>query len=248
MGLGVILLAISQISLSQKIAQADEEARPANLDVTMIMPIECQTCFDPQHILTAIARQPVTITDENIIAYPSEQASNLIAKHGLSILPAVIISGETEKENVKDFFSPQTRKSKDDLVWTQIPPPYIDLESSEIKGSVSLTLLNKESCEECYDVNKHASILAQNFGMTIQNVESVDSTSAKGRELIKTYNLTALPTAIVSSDAAAYAIFTNAWNTVGSTEEDGSYIFRNLNVMGPYFDLETQTVVIPNTK
>lgn len=243
MSLGVILLLLAQFSLSQSIAEAREAARPAALAITTIIPIDCSACFDAARIIDALKTQPVAITEEQTIAYPSEQADELIAKHALTTLPAVLISGETTKENIASVLAPQTRAGKDALVWTNTPPPYVDIADGSVKGIVSVILLGNEACGACYDVEKHPKILTQSFGMNLANTETVDISSARGQELKRTYAITAVPTAIVSQGATAYPSFVNAWKSVGSVEEDGSFVFRNLAVLGTYFDFATRSIV-----
>lgn len=247
MSAGVLLLLFAQLSLSQQIADAKEAARPADIEIIAIVPLECELCFDASRIVQALKTQPVAITQERTIAYPSEQADELIAKHALTTLPAVIISGETSKENIASVLAPQTRASEDALVWTNTPPPYVDLKDGTTKGVVSVILLTNEACDACYDAQNHPKILTQSFGMSLANTETVDIASARGAKLRGTYGITAVPTAIVSQDAAAYPSFVNAWKSVGSVEEDGSFVFRDLAALGAYYDLTTRSVVTPQT-
>ena len=129
-----------------------------------------------------------------------------------------------------------------------MPPPTLDLITGEVLGRVEIMLLTDPSCADCYDVRVHEAILKRSFGMAIASTRTIERASSEGRDLMARYDITALPTAILSQNASLYSTFVGAWKSVGSTEEDGAFVFRNLAVLGAYLDLKTGDLVRPNTQ
>ena len=70
----------------------------------------------------------------------------------------------------------------------------------------------------------------------------MEKDSKEGQGLIKKYTLERLPTLILSKDLDVYGIeIIKAMNQVGSVEEDGSYITRDIAL--PYLDLNANKVI-----
>ena len=76
--------------------------------------------------------------------------------------------------------------------------------------------------------------------------KTVDIASDEGKALIKKYSIKSVPTIILSKDADAYPALKQIWQQVGSVEEDGNYVFREVTQMGSYKDLTTGDVVNGN--
>ncbi|MBS3111939.1 hypothetical protein J4459_01610 [Candidatus Woesearchaeota archaeon] len=100
-----------------------------------------------------------------------------------------------------------------------------------------------ESCSSCYDVKTFGQILSRNLGIKIKNENNIDFKTTEGKKLIETYAIKKLPAIIISSDVKEYPGAFKVLEGVGSVENDGSYVFRNNEVLGNYKDLETGKVV-----
>ena len=50
---------------------------------------------------------------------------------------------------------------------------------------------------------------------------------------------------MVSPDAKYYAAFINAWQTVGSAEQDGWFAMRKPEILGAYKDMQTNKIINP---
>ena len=119
----------------------------------------------------------------------------------------------------------------------------MDITEKKVKGLVTLTLLDDKSCIECYNVSLHKLVLDR-FNMYIEDERMVDITDSEGKYLINKYSITQVPTIILSGEVSEYTALTNIWDQVGTVEEDGSYVFRKLEVMGTYKDLTADKVVV----
>ena len=74
----------------------------------------------------------------------------------------------------------------------------------------------------------------------------VDISSAEGKALVEKYAIKKVPTVVISGDLREYEGFDTVWGQVGSIEEDGTYVFRQLEVLSQnivYKDLTTGEVV-----
>ena len=117
-------------------------------------------------------------------------------------------------------------------------PPYYDVETDNVKGLVTVISITAPDCEECLELT--AMVTALENALTIGSVVEVAYGSAEAQSYIDKYALEAVPSIILSSDAAVYNGFADAWETYGSVEEDGSFVLRN-NVP-PYLDAATGEV------
>ncbi len=211
----------------------------------VLAPATCTTCAN----LTAIGEQlkqfGVAIVSETKFTPESEDGKRLIQAYGITKLPAVILS-----EGAKEYdMIVQTWKQVGDVapdgsyVLRQINPPYYDLASQKVKGAVSLTNIVDASCATCYNVSLHKSILT-NFGVVIAMEKTLDISSMDGKQLVSQYNISKVPTIIMTGDQALYPSLMQVWLSVGSVEKDGAYVFRSIDQLQmPYKDLVTGKIV-----
>jgi hypothetical protein len=126
-------------------------------------------------------------------------------------------------------------------------PPYLNLSAGKIMGFVDLIYIADASCKECYNVTLHKAILEDptSLGMQINEEEYADVSSARGKQLVQKYNITTVPSVIVSREASAYPTFENGWLKIGTKEPDGNYVFRNNELLKglAYKDLVTGKIM-----
>lgn len=346
------LTTVSGLSLADR--EAKETARPANMVVTTIASPSCTDCFPLDSVLASLASQPVNLEEHRTVSFPSDEATGLISTYNIQRLPAIILTGETDKENVRSFLSSIADVRNGAMVWTPpqpvymdaatgeeigrvsitvirdascsectdpsntiaqlermgvrqesltmldwktseaqqligtyaltaVPalilsseaglyppvvqawtgfgtttedgtfvasmriPPYTELPGGRIRGNVHLTAITDAACSSCYDVGAHRKILEQNFGVRIADETTADINSASGKQLAAQYGITAVPMILLTGDTKAYPNLVTAWKQIGSIEEDGTLVFRDVGVMGTYYDLRKGTVINPSS-
>lgn len=232
----ILLFSITQTfsinsALKDKTEKAKELAKPAKIELAVIKDSKCADCFDISQVVQYIKSAKVEVASERSIEFDSAEGKQLIAKYNLEKIPAVVVLGETDKANIEGF-----EKKNDALLFTQVPPPYVNATSGEIKGRIILTSINDPSCGECADLNVLINQM-KSSGITMTEQKNVNSNSDEGKLLIAKYNLGFVPTIILSKDADAYPIINQAWAQLGTRDTDGSYVLRT--VYPPYINLTT---------
>ncbi len=208
-----------------------EKPKPVNIELTVISS-DCKDCFDITNIVNSIKSGNVNIKKEQSLA--SDKANDLINKYKINKLPTVIVKGEIEKLNLEGF-----EKKEDALVFTSLKPPYFSIKENKVLGLVSLTQINAKSCTQCESLDP----LVKQF--TISKIKIVDKkvldvSDSSAKDLIKKYGITKVPTIVISKDLSAYEEVVGQWSSIGSVENDGTYILRE--AAPPYLDLTTNKV------
>lgn len=249
--LGTLLLWNTRSTIAWNVTQKEEAEQPAEIELTLITPTDCDDCVDGNILLDTIQKQNVRVISSETFATDSAEGSTLIETYVITRAPAVLVRGEFEKENVSDVFASMNgEKNEDGTLILQITQPvYMDLTTGEIVGLIDVTYLTDSSCSDCYDPTQHKTILEDNFGVRFQSERTVDVASIEGRALLSQYAITQIPTVLLSSSASAYDRLTAAWQEVGSVEEDGTYIFRQSTALGQavYINLETGETIRPES-
>ena len=207
---------------------------------------ECAKCNDLSNLISQIKGTGVKISLEKNIVSNSEEGKELINKYNIDFVPTIILSKDASAYNVIQKAWPQIGSQETDgsYVLRLVSPPFINLTTSELKGIVNIIYLTDKSCTECYDVNQHREILTspQSFAIKLDKEETFDISDAKGKELVDKYNITQVPTIIISNDVSVYPS-SPVLKQFFSVEKDGSYVFRRLSSVGTYRDLTTNQVV-----
>ena len=215
--------------------------------ITVIYDLSCTDCTDLKQLGAQLKSSGVAVSKQDNLESNSAEAKALIAKYNIERLPAALLSSDASAYPQIEQILAQVGVVEADgtYVTKMINPPYKDVKTGEVKGLVSLTYLADASCTECYDVKMHKSIL-EGFGLKVKSEKTVDVSSADGIALKDKYKITALPTVIISKDAAEYPALKQIWAQVGSIESDGSYVFRQMAQLGAgakYKDLTVNAVV-----
>ncbi len=230
---------------NQKMAEAAEAKRPANLDLVMITDANCQNCFDLNSVLENIKKENVKINSQKTIDRASDEGRQFVAKFAIKKLPTFLVKGELAKDSVLvKFFSQAGDTIDDTFVFRQVGGPYVDTATGKIKGRVNLVLLTDITCTQCYDVTQHEIILKQ-FGISAP-AKVVDVKSALGQALVKAYVIKMVPTFVLSGDVKEYPSLASVWSQVGIVARDGAYVFtKGVPFMGVYKNLTTNKVITP---
>lgn len=213
--------------------------------LTIINDSACSKCSKLAPIVLQLKAAGVSISSEKTIDSSSEEAKALIEKYKIEKLPSLMLSEDASSyEIMKQAWLQMGTVEKDGVhVMRSVNPPYVEVATGKIKGLVALTVLNDSSCRECYDATRHVQILQNGYGVVLESQKTVDISSAEGKELVKKYSITGVPT-IIYYGAEPYESLKQPWLTVGSIEKDGAYIFRDFtNWQGnAYKDLTTGKV------
>ncbi len=119
------------------------------------------------------------------------------------------------------------------------PPPVVPL------SKVDITTISAPDCPMCNSSGLDPVVLGQalpQFNTTLGAVTSLAPGSPEGIALIAKYNITTLPSAILTPSAKLNASFDTVWlQGAGTKEPDGKYVYRT--VVPPYYLVESKTIV-----
>ena len=206
----------------------------------------CEKCSDLTPLISQIKNAGVKISEEKTIEPSSDQGKELIKKYSIDFAPTIILSKDAAAYSIMLQAWPQigSKEADGSYVLRLVNPPFINLTSGKLRGLVNIIYLTDKSCAECYDVNQHREILAnpRTFAMKFEKEETLDISDSRGKEMIDKYNITQVPTVILSDEIGVYPS-TLALKQFFSVEKDGSYIFRKVSVVGTYKDLAANKVV-----
>ncbi len=246
----------SQLFASKKDALILESPAPPFFDVSnkqvkgkvngvAISPVNCATCTKASDLVQELKTIGVYIESTNLQEGTSG-AGEFIKKYNLTFLPAFIFSPDLlEYDQFKEAWQVLGSIEKDGfLVMRQTLPPFKNISTGVIEGLVSVTYLEDASCAQCYNVSIHKNIL-KNFNVFVANEEFVDVASLEGQAIVEKYNVSKVPTMLLSREASAYFPLEKAWLTAGSIEEDETHVFRQLNSIPGivYRDLISNSIV-----
>ncbi len=201
-----------------------------HIDITILSSsVSCPDCFNISSVLDQIK----SIAAVRNVRVQSSSASLVMQLYNITKLPTMILSSDTRVYEVlaKAWSDIGTVEQDGSYVVRNIPPPYIDAKTKHIIGRIKLTYLSDSSCKRCYNVTLHKSVLAQ-VGVVPFAEQFVDVGSNEGKALVSEYSIEAVPTVVISKDAQEYKLFTTVWDQVGTHEQDGSYVFRNMAALG----------------
>ncbi len=237
---------LSAQSLSTQAAAAAEAARPADLTITVITAAECAECADITNYLDFIKSKNVNIVSTQEYTQTSSEAQQLIAQYRITKLPTLLVSGELTKDaDLAAAFANLGTTENGTFVMRNQMPPYRNLALDSIEGLVDVTYLTDRDCADCYDVMMNRGILTGNYAMHIANEQTIDISDPEGAALVAQYNITKVPTFLLSNQTAVYQLLMSVWKNVGSIEPDSTYVFRSVEQLGTYHDLESDAVVAP---
>lgn len=245
--ISLIVSGQTSILLNKKLAETKEQDRPAELEIVVLKDSKCQDCFDVQPLVDAIKKENTKINSEKTVEVESAEGAELVSKFNIAKVPTLIVTGEVQKDpNLKALWERMGEvKDNNTFILRQVGAPYVLASSGEVKGRIKVIMLTDKSCSECYQVTNHEVILRQ-FGLSLNDKETIDRDSADGQGLVSKYQIKFLPTLILIGEVGAYPTLKAVWPQVGTVEKDGTYVFREgVKQMGVYIDLTTNQVVKP---
>ena len=216
--------------------------------VTILKDKECLKCDDLDALTSQIKAAGIRIYSEKNISSDSTEGKAVVGKYKIDFVPSLILSEDAGVYGIiqNAWLQIGTKENDGSYVLRTVYPPYINLTTGELKGLVKITYLTDRSCAECYNVSLHKQILEspQSFGIALDSEETYDISDAKGKELMAKYNITSVPTVILSNGVNVYPT-KQAMKQFFTGEIDGSYVFRSPEVLGAYKDTSTGNIVRP---
>jgi len=238
-------------SVNDKLNEAIDVTKPQTGELTLVKVDDCPMCGDLAEYKKIISAQNVELTDEEIISNKSDEGKKLIEEFGLKKLPALVfVAEENLKSNIAKALEKDSRKvGANTIIWEKNYPPYLNVGVNNVSGLVDVVYLTDSRCKDCYNpLQIHRPIL-QNFGVAVLSEKQVDVLDTEGKELVSKYNIQAVPTVILSADAGQYLPLLSVWRQVGTSESDGSLVFREMEALNStYKDLITEKVIVPVAK
>lgn len=189
----------------------------------------CKQCINMSLLVQALQRDHIVFSKPDIINFEDARAKGLLKEYNISRLPCLLLSKDIDVYSLSKNLLRAGFVLKNNYYLFESPPPYIEVSTGNLRGLVSLIMLNDSSCKECYNVELHKQLLSR-FGLIITNETVIDINSNRGRELVALYNITQVPTIILKGDVGVYTSLKKAWSQVG-TIENNVYIFRNLTLL-----------------
>jgi len=251
----IIVLAVAAwfgIAKVNENASSSKSASAVSAKATILTSAKCgkSGCWDAKLFTSALENKGVKIEKIETISIdsllPFTGGAALAKKYGITKVPTVILefTGDN-KPDLAQFFSAGLGQVVDGnkFILSRILAPYYDMMAKKIKGVVNITYLGDKSCAACYDAKLHETAL-KNLGVDTSQAASLDISSAEGKALITKYNITKVPTVIVTGEVAEYSALVEMWPSVGTIANDGAYIFTQEDLMtGSYKDLKTGKVI-----
>lgn len=228
--IGALLVTKTLSDIKQSIAST----RSANIKITRIITPDCTDCFNVDSVITILKQQNIMVEEDKTISFDSAEAQSLIKQFNIQRVPTYVASGEINKNNVSDFFKNNGHIKNDTFVFTKITPLFIDTQTKNKIGQIFATVLTDPYCSYCLNPK----LVIEDFKkadikVTIQKELQWDS--PEGQQFIKKYNITRVPTFLLSADADYYDSLKSVWSQVGTIEQDKTYVARNIFM--PYRDL-----------
>lgn len=205
---------------------------------------DCEQCTDVSRITQQLSNAGIAIQEEETLPASSPEGKKIIQQFNITKVPTLLFSEDMLLyPDVAAVWETVGTVEQGKAIMREVPPPYLELDTGKIKGLVEITKIVDEECQECYNISNHETILQQSFNVHFVKEETIAAGSARGRRLLREYNLTKVPTMLLSEEAQDYPGLISAWEEVGTIEEDGTLVLRNIQLIGTYKNTETGEVI-----
>jgi hypothetical protein len=240
----------SQPNYSVTPIQVPQQNVAPTIQITVINDSRCPTCNSTDVLLSELMgylpQQGFVITNVTVFDASTPEAAALISKYSLDETPTLIITGDTNASanltSVWTTYNIGSIEPDGAMVYRNVIPPYYDLSSNKVAGIVNITELTAPSCVDCFNISTIVTSLSEDpqISMRIGNITSYSYNSSQGQALVAKYNITQVPTIILSPDAGVYSPLTRIWSNIGTVEADGFYVLRT---GAPYLNLTSGSIM-----
>ncbi|MFH1785386.1 MAG: hypothetical protein ABH842_03075 [Candidatus Micrarchaeota archaeon] len=200
---------------------------------------DCNDCMDASEFMPPLEDISVgvifsnkTILDEN-----DSMAQELISKYNITKLPVLLLDEDFFVYPISQYFvSLGTFEDDGWFVLRTIKPPFKQLPDNQVRGIVDAIYIGNVSCDACFDPKELGAYFSQAAGFYLKNETYYESNSTEAATLIKKYNLTKIPSLLLSPEVSIYSNFDVVWQSQNnSIESDGWHILRNYDMLNTTF-------------
>ncbi len=214
------------------------------VDVTLVLAPGCDRCNAIDQLLLQQTEAEIgksaaaQVGAINILNASDPQAQGLLARYNVTLLPALFVSSaDGFTANDTQVWTTQLGSIEPDgfLVQRMVYPPYYNISNRSVVGFVSAIGIDAPGCEQCMNASSFSDSLAQapQVQMAFSANVTLAGNSSEALALIQKYNITELPTVLLSLDVSAYPAY-QLIKPLGE-EVDGWFILRQVHP--PYLDL-----------
>jgi len=228
---GIGFLFSSSQTYANKVSEAEEIARPANIGIIKLTTSDCDNCFDIDNAIEDLKNQGVEVTSVKEVDYKSEEGVESIDRYQINQLPTYVAIGDLRKtEGLEFYLSKNTDLQLDFAVFTNILPVYYDVQNQIFRGQITVTYISDKNCKECND-QKQTVDNYKDSGVMIAKELTYEWDSTKGQELINKYKIKKIPTFLFDKEAAVYENIVKAWDSIGIIQND---IYVTTQIHAPF--------------
>jgi hypothetical protein len=217
-------------------------------------PAICPDCSNITTLGAQLKAYGVSVASEKAYTPASADGKRLMDAYKIVTLPAAVLSSDLKEYDfiVEAWDNVGDRGPDGSYVVRNPQPPYYNITSGKVVGHVNIVSITDIACKTCYNVSIFNEIFPASFGVTFADKKSADKDSVEGKKLIAQYNITKVPTIILTGDMNVYPALLQVWPRIGSTEKDGAFVFRNIDSLAQlipnvaYTDLTTGKTVTAN--
>lgn len=216
--------------------------------ITRIIDSACTECFNISLIEDQMTTAGIIVKNRETIEASSEKGKQLIEKYNIENIPTMLFNEELlAYEQIQQVWNDfGTQEEDGTLVLRTLNPPYKNVETGKLEGAVTMTYIVDKTCTNCFETTAYNKLLKDSFSLYVKEEKMVDASTTEGKNLIKKYNITMIPTVILSQDASAYPTLSTAWAQVGTSEADGTYVFRQIGQLESYLKSIGEELVYKN--
>ncbi|MBU0978547.1 MAG: hypothetical protein ABIJ03_03375 [Patescibacteria group bacterium] len=228
----------------------DSKQKVGQVVATILTDPSCPLCVDPKLMVESLKQSGVKIIDQKEVIWNSLEGQQIIKQYKILKIPTFLLSPEIDLyDDIKSNWTQLGTVEQDQTyVARNLIFPYRDLEKNEIVGFVDLIYLIDSSCVDCYKVQDvQYPILTNGYGVAIRSEREIDISSAEGKNLVAMYDITKVPTILLSPEVDKYPNLKRDWPGVGVVGPDGWYIFTVMNQLGKvtHKDLASNQIINP---
>ncbi len=194
-----------------------------------IQDTNCKNCMSLFQIQEQLENWGVKIDNSEIVDSSFPNGKKLIKDNKLTFLPSLLISKDIEEywwvfPQIKNSFV----EKGDYYLFKNSIPPYKEISTGQIKGIVDIMYIENKTCKECFNVTQLGESF-QSLGVYIEKERFIDISSNEGKDILSKYNITFIPTVILSREVQDYETIKKTLEQVGTFEKDGLFVFRKLD-------------------
>lgn len=173
--------------------------------------------------------QTVFVSTIQFVDLNSADGNNLLFRNNIKRLPAVLLSPSAKDYDYLKRYSGEIgfTTGKDGWLYNDKNPPFLVLESGNVRGVVSLVIISDANCTTCFNPGLAYRQFFETYDITVGKTAFYTMDSNEGRALINQYQLRHLPALITNEELVVYTKLASEWQQAwGTVEADGNFVFR----------------------